>query len=114
MGATSLAVTLVDGARELPLSTARSFGRVLGASLEMRRLYPLCQRLATSDVPVVIEGETGTGKEALAESLHESGPRAAGPRVSRARDDISGVSTEGPEPIGSEVPDCRLIGNTPI
>jgi transcriptional regulator with GAF, ATPase, and Fis domain len=32
-------------------------------------------------VPVVIEGETGTGKEALAESLHEMGPRAAGPFV---------------------------------
>ena len=32
-------------------------------------------------VPVVIEGETGTGKEVLAESLHEQGPRAAGPFV---------------------------------
>src|SRR6185295_2278186 len=50
------------------------FGRVIGASREMRRLYPLCQRLAQTTVPVVIEGETGTGKEALAESLHEMGP----------------------------------------
>jgi DNA-binding NtrC family response regulator len=32
-------------------------------------------------VPVVIEGETGTGKEILAEALHEQGPRAAGPFV---------------------------------
>jgi DNA-binding NtrC family response regulator len=32
-------------------------------------------------VPVIIEGETGTGKEVLAESLHEMGPRAAGPFV---------------------------------
>ncbi|HEX8795044.1 MAG TPA: sigma 54-interacting transcriptional regulator [Polyangiaceae bacterium] len=58
-----------------------SFGRVFGASREMRRLYPLCQRLAAADVPVIIEGETGTGKEVLAESIHESGPRAAGPFV---------------------------------
>jgi DNA-binding NtrC family response regulator len=58
-----------------------SFGRVVGASPEMRRLYPLCERLAASDVPLVIEGETGTGKELLAESLHEKSARASGPFV---------------------------------
>jgi DNA-binding NtrC family response regulator len=40
----------------------------------MRRLYPLCERLSKSRIPVVIEGETGTGKEVLAESIHEAGP----------------------------------------
>jgi two-component system, NtrC family, response regulator HydG len=65
-----------SGARHVPLSTATSFGRVVGASAEMRRLYPLFARLAATDVPVVIEGETGTGKEVLAESLHLMGPRA--------------------------------------
>src|SRR5262249_5374422 len=48
---------------------------------EMRRLYPLIERLAASDVPLVIEGETGTGKEALAEMIHDLGPRAEGPFV---------------------------------
>ena len=47
----------------------------------MRRLYPTCKLLAASSVPVIIEGETGTGKEVLAESLHELGPRASGPFV---------------------------------
>src|SRR5262249_58734622 len=42
-------------------------------SVAMRRLYPLCERLAGAKVPIVIEGETGTGKEVLAESLHEAG-----------------------------------------
>ncbi len=56
------------------------FGRVLGVSEAMRRLYPLCERLATTRISVLIEGEAGTGKELLAESLHdESG--AAGPFV---------------------------------
>jgi transcriptional regulator with GAF, ATPase, and Fis domain len=64
-----------------PLPSEINFGRVVGASREMRRLYPLCERLANTVVPVVIEGETGTGKEALAESLHEMGPRAQGPFV---------------------------------
>ncbi len=55
-------------------SVATSFGGMLGASPQMRRLYPLCERLAAAVVPVVIEGETGTGKEVLAEALHECGP----------------------------------------
>jgi DNA-binding NtrC family response regulator len=57
------------------------FARVIGASPAMQRLYPLCERLAASNVPVIIEGETGTGKEALAEALHEAGPRAGAPFV---------------------------------
>ncbi len=60
---------------------ATSFGRVLGASPEMRRIYPFCERLAASDVPLIVEGETGTGKEVLAEALHDAGPRASGPFV---------------------------------
>ena len=57
------------------------FGRMIGASPEMRRLYPLCERIAAAAIPVVIEGETGTGKEVLAEALHEMGPRAQAPFV---------------------------------
>jgi DNA-binding NtrC family response regulator len=64
-----------------PAPTAMRFGRLVGASPQMRRLYPLCERLAASEVPVVIEGETGTGKELLAESIHEEGPRANAPFV---------------------------------
>ncbi len=64
-----------------PVSTETAFGMVVGASAEMRRIYPLCMRLAGADVPLVIEGETGTGKEALAESLHQMSGRAQGPFV---------------------------------
>jgi transcriptional regulator with GAF, ATPase, and Fis domain len=54
-----------------PLPSAVRFGRTVGASVAMRRLYPLCERLASTRIPAIIEGETGTGKEVLAESLHE-------------------------------------------
>jgi transcriptional regulator with GAF, ATPase, and Fis domain len=75
MGATAL-LGCTDTPREVPpLPSAMRFGRVFGASVAMRRLYPLCERVAKSSVPVVIEGETGTGKEALAESLHEMSGR---------------------------------------
>jgi len=79
IGATTLAIDLAGGPQAVSLSEAMRFGRIVGASSEMRRLYPLCDRLAQSDVPVVIEGETGTGKELLAEAIHEEGPRAGGP-----------------------------------
>jgi DNA-binding NtrC family response regulator len=65
---------------EVPSFSPR-FGHLIGGSREMRRLYPLCERLAASKIPLIIEGETGTGKEVLAESLHTEGPRAEGPFV---------------------------------
>jgi DNA-binding NtrC family response regulator len=82
MGETALRVDRA-GSAAAPArpSTAAGFGRVVGASAVMQRLYPLCERLAATALPVVIEGETGTGKELLAEALHETGPRAQAPYV---------------------------------
>jgi len=80
IGATTLRVTR-QSAAPTTLTDASNFGRVVGASAEMRKLYPLLERLATTAIPVIIEGETGTGKEALAEAIHEAGPRAGGPFV---------------------------------
>ena len=80
LGGTVLEAQRVGGRRASP-PAAQSFGGVVGASDAMRRLYPLCERLAASNVPLVIEGETGTGKEVLAEALHERSARAAGPFV---------------------------------
>ena len=82
IGETALRVDRLDAVTMPALAGTATFGRVIGGSIEMRRLYPLCERLAQSNVPVVIEGETGTGKEALAEALHETGPRASGPSSS--------------------------------
>ncbi len=81
VGATALHIDRTTEAAPIPPSAERSMGRLLGASLEMRRVYPLALRLAASSVPVIIEGETGTGKEVLAESIHEASPRADGPYV---------------------------------
>jgi DNA-binding NtrC family response regulator len=80
LGETVLEVQRLDGACVAP-PAAQGFGTVVGASEAMRRLYPLCERLAAATVPLVIEGETGTGKEVLAEALHEQSPRASGPFV---------------------------------
>src|SRR4051812_39577538 len=81
LGETQIRADLLSEHEKVLLPTAVRFGRMVGLSAEMRKLYPLCQRLADAQVPVIIEGETGTGKEVLAESLHEMGPRASGPFV---------------------------------
>jgi DNA-binding NtrC family response regulator len=77
------AVVQVERRAAVPASLpqATAFGRLLGASREMRRLYPLCGRLAATDLPVLVEGETGTGKEVLAEAIHEASRRASGPFI---------------------------------
>jgi DNA-binding NtrC family response regulator len=83
-------------ARASSLSNAVRFGLVIGASTAMRRLYPLAERVARTRVPVIIEGETGTGKEVLAESLHEVGG-ARGPFV------VFDCTTVSPQLVESEL-----------
>ncbi len=81
VGETTLRVDATTAAPLTQPSSATRFGKVLGASLAMRRVYPLAERFARSDIPIIIEGETGTGKEVLAEAIHEASARAAGPYV---------------------------------
>jgi DNA-binding NtrC family response regulator len=81
IGSTVLRVEFRPSAEPVTPPPADSFGQVVGESREMRRLYPLCAKLAALDVTVVIEGESGTGKEVLAEAIHEQSPRASGPFV---------------------------------
>ncbi|MBI2896415.1 MAG: sigma 54-dependent Fis family transcriptional regulator [Deltaproteobacteria bacterium] len=61
-----------------PLATDR-LGQLLGTSPAMQQLYGLVERVAATDLPVLIAGETGTGKELVARELHARSPRAAGP-----------------------------------
>ncbi|MEZ4439325.1 MAG: sigma 54-interacting transcriptional regulator [Polyangiaceae bacterium] len=81
LGGTAMRLDVLPLPRDEPETSADGFGPVVGASPPMRRLYPLGYKLADSDVPVIIEGETGTGKEVFAEAIHELGPRRSGPFV---------------------------------
>jgi transcriptional regulator with PAS, ATPase and Fis domain len=81
LGGTTLRIDLDASPHVIAASQETRWHRVIGASPEMRRLYPVFERLAQTDVPLLIEGETGTGKEVLAESVHEAGARRDGPFV---------------------------------
>jgi DNA-binding NtrC family response regulator len=80
-GATELSFRVTDDVVELPASSADRFGPLLGASLPMRELFAQLERLAQGEATVLVTGETGTGKELVAEALHENSPRASGPLV---------------------------------
>jgi transcriptional regulator with PAS, ATPase and Fis domain len=66
---------------KLPISTHERFGRLVGRSPSMRRVFKLLEQAAATDATVLLEGETGTGKEVAAESLHQASARAAQPFV---------------------------------
>jgi transcriptional regulator with PAS, ATPase and Fis domain len=71
----------LTGSRSIPVSEKDSYGDLVGISLPMRRLYSLLEMMEKSDAPVLIEGETGTGKELAARALHDNGERSGKPFV---------------------------------
>jgi DNA-binding NtrC family response regulator len=62
-------------------SASTSFGSIVGADVRMRQMFTLLDEIAAKDATVLIEGETGTGKELIAEELHAHSPRKHGPFV---------------------------------
>jgi DNA-binding NtrC family response regulator len=59
--------------------TRAGFGRLIGNSASMQKLFSAMARIAPTDATVLIIGESGTGKELVAQTLHELSPRATGP-----------------------------------
>ena len=55
------------------------FGRIVGASEPMQRVYDMVERVSPTDSTVLIVGETGTGKDLIAETVHQLSRRAKKP-----------------------------------
>ncbi len=62
------------------LKTIR-FGRLVGNSRRMRKVYAMVRKGAAVDMPVLIIGETGAGKGLVARELHDRSQRSGGPFV---------------------------------
>jgi two-component system response regulator HydG len=58
-----------------------AYAALVGRSAPMRTLYELVERVAHSHAPVLVRGESGSGKELVARALHFEGPRKEGPFV---------------------------------
>jgi DNA-binding NtrC family response regulator len=66
---------------EVPLSGQDHFGALWGASEAMREVFAMLEKVAPTDMSVMIGGETGTGKELVARALHDESKRADKPFV---------------------------------
>jgi len=81
VGRSTLRLTLLEDEVEVPLSPRQRCGSLRGLSVPMRRMFSIIERLAPTDITILIEGETGSGKELVAEAVHENSDRAEGPFV---------------------------------
>ncbi|MCA9674771.1 MAG: sigma 54-dependent Fis family transcriptional regulator [Kofleriaceae bacterium] len=81
LGGTRLRFEPLGESVEVELSERDRFGTMSGRSVKMRELFARLEKLSHTDTTVLITGETGVGKELVAEALHETGDRAEGPFV---------------------------------
>jgi DNA-binding NtrC family response regulator len=81
VGRTRFRFQLGRGRVRVPLSRADHFGAMRGQSALMRNVFAHLEQAARSDATVLLSGETGTGKDLAAESIHRHSARAQGPFV---------------------------------
>ena len=81
LGETELQIVAPEKNDPIPPSEETSFGRLLGKSRKMREVFAVLERAARTDATVLISGETGTGKEIVAEAIHEASERKTAPFI---------------------------------
>jgi transcriptional regulator with PAS, ATPase and Fis domain len=81
LGRTQLRFDVGSRQHEIPLSPRDRFGRLRGSSIPMRAAFALLEAAAASHSTVLLQGESGTGKDLAAESIHLESARRDGPFV---------------------------------
>jgi transcriptional regulator with GAF, ATPase, and Fis domain len=66
---------------QVRFSGRNRFGRLIGQSESMREIFAVLERISPTDLTVLVEGPSGTGKELIAEGVHQASKRRAGPFV---------------------------------
>jgi DNA-binding NtrC family response regulator len=79
LGKTKLALKVDAHPTEVEVTGADGFGALVGTSEKMRRVFAELRRIAREDMNLLLEGETGTGKELAARALHQHSARRHGP-----------------------------------
>lgn len=78
VGETQMRFQPLSESIEIEIASGASFGGMIGESVKMRELFARLEKIAPSDATVLITGETGVGKELVAEAMHEMSPRKDG------------------------------------
>lgn len=81
IGKTDVGFQSLDERVTIEPASRDRFGRIVGKSLRMREIFSILDKIAPTGVTVIIEGETGTGKEVIARTIHEQSRRADMPFV---------------------------------
>lgn len=81
IGDTAVRIGVEHGKDIVPLAPLDRFDQLIGSSPEMRAIYAIIPRVAQTETTTLINGETGTGKELVAQAIHSVSPRAAKPFV---------------------------------
>ena len=68
-------------ALQTELETNQSFGEIIGKSEKMQQVFTQIRAAAAGNITVLIQGETGTGKELVAKSIHDNSSRKTAPFV---------------------------------
>ncbi|MCA9613157.1 MAG: sigma 54-interacting transcriptional regulator [Myxococcales bacterium] len=79
LGTTELRFASTDETFRIVPSERSRFQELIGRDVKMREIYAILEKIGPTDATVVIEGETGTGKEVVARSVHLASRRANGP-----------------------------------
>jgi DNA-binding NtrC family response regulator len=81
LGQVVIALEIGDKTAKLVLAERTELGGLVGRSPAMRACFALLERAAETEVTLLLEGETGTGKSAAAEVVHDASARRKGPFV---------------------------------
>ncbi len=81
IGRTALRFDPIDELFDVEPSSEPRFGDLVGASATMREVFGVLERVAPTELTVLVTGETGTGKELASRAVHQRSLRARGPFV---------------------------------
>jgi transcriptional regulator with GAF, ATPase, and Fis domain len=81
LGHTVVRFEVGSGTIEIDLSHREQFFELIGHSVRMREIFAVLEKVAASDLTVLIHGETGTGKELVARAIHRASKRVQRPLV---------------------------------
>jgi DNA-binding NtrC family response regulator len=80
-GSSTITFVPLDEEVTVEPDTEGQLGGMVGQSVKMRQIFGLIRKIAPMDVSVIVQGETGTGKELVARAIHENSSRRKGPMV---------------------------------